>query len=259
MNILEQSSQRREDVLNFIEDLLDEGDLSQALFVSEQHLKRYPDDPEALLLCGHVQIEAGNFEAALENYMRAQELVPDWEDAALIHAGVLLDLGHLEESKQALSELVKSHPDNAHIHHTLAIALEFSADQLGAQRHYQQAARLNPQHYAMPFRISDDQLNHLAHKALEHLTQFKLQLDGEIQLEVVEHPELERTDRNGRPLSPLTLGYAARGVDNQQQISLYLFKRNIERVCGNLAEIKEQLEITLEHELTHVQPPANES
>jgi len=259
LNILENSSPVREDRLNFIEQLLDDGDLDQALFVSKQHLKRFPDDPEALLLRGHILVEAGNFEDALKNYIKAQELVPDWEDAALIHAGVLLDLGHLNESQAALSELVESHPDNAHVHHTLAIALEFSENQLGAHRHYQQAARLNPKHYSLPFRVSDEQIRHLASKIVIHLRSSQSASHEPVEVIVSEHPTLEIMDRNGRPLSPLTLGFGIQNAGKMSGTQIYLFKRNIERVCINLSEIKEQLAITLEHELTHLQLESTES
>jgi tetratricopeptide (TPR) repeat protein len=238
----------REDLLNFIELLLDEGDLDQALFLNKQHLKRFPDDPEALLLRGHVLVESGDFEAALKSFARAQELVPDWEEAGLIYAGVLLDLGHLDEAQMMLAPLTQSHPENAHIHHVLAISFELCHNQLGAHRHYRQAAQLN-RNYTLPYRISDEQLQHFAEKKAGCLSQLLPQYSQRIEVIVADLPRPEFVDRNGRPLSPLTLGFARQIDGGAPRTEIQLFKQNIERVCTNLGEIKEQIAITLEHEL----------
>ena len=253
----------RDEVLNAIEEMIEDGDLDAAIAWCDTHLIRFPADPEAFILKGHAMAELGEFEQALFYYEQASSLVPDWEDAALTRAGVLLELNRIDEARELLAPLCERYPDNAHIHYMSAITFDLLGNELGAQRHYRIAAE-HHSHYHLPYRVSSAAFEQSAQIALARVCT-ELEIDSNnLTVVVANHPNTAVLDRNGAALSPLTLGYCTGAPDNSDGVAdfpsvVFLFKKNLERVSTGRTDLKEQLALTLRHELCQLAEGVNRS
>jgi tetratricopeptide (TPR) repeat protein len=90
-----------------------QGDGNRADAHVEQTLTIDPRHYEALLLRGERRIAAGDLAGALAPYQDAARHFPDFAVARANVAGLLLDLGRLEEAEKALNEALQRHPDFA--------------------------------------------------------------------------------------------------------------------------------------------------
>jgi Tfp pilus assembly protein PilF len=70
-----------------------------------------PDNYEALLLAGQGRIASTDPEGALVYYRRAADAYPDFAIAPANVAGLLLDMGRLEEADVVLSSALERHPE----------------------------------------------------------------------------------------------------------------------------------------------------
>lgn len=249
----------RDDVLDAIEDAIEDGSVEDALTLCDLLLARDPADPDALVLRGEVLADCGDFTSALAHYERAHVLVPDWEDAEVMRAGVLLELGRVEEATELLVVALARDPNHAPAQQARAIACELAGDEVGAQRHYRQAARLDPALH-LPFRVSEEVFMELARKTLASFPPAVSGVLDNVEIHIEDLPRPTDAGDPGTPLSMLVLGYfdgtprSVRSLEDplsDMPSHVFLFKKNHERICRNLAELREQVDITLKHELGH--------
>jgi Tfp pilus assembly protein PilF len=92
-----------------------------------------PDQFEALLVLGEGQIADGDLEAALKTYRLAGKAYPDFAIPHANVAGLLLDLGRLDEADKTLGKALQAHPEFP--------LLRFNAARLAAMRGQWKVAR----------------------------------------------------------------------------------------------------------------------
>ena len=103
-----------------------------------------PANVEALLNCGTLHYEDGNFEKAAEYFARALELD---ESSALAHfnlGSVLEDMGRVEEARQHLRQAVQLEPGYCDAHYNLAFVCEKLGAMAEAREHWTTYIRLDP-------------------------------------------------------------------------------------------------------------------
>jgi len=119
--------------------------------------------------------------------------------------------------------------------------------------HYRRAARLDPETFTVPPRLSDDEVGRVVQSALDTLPPAVKRAASDAVVQVLPLPA-RRPD-----LDPLTLGLyvGVSRLDLSHDTPAHLpghieiYKRNVERIAGNRQEAIEELRITLLHEIGH--------
>jgi len=109
-----------------------------------QALRLQPRMVEALLNCGTLFYEQGNFERAADCFQRAIEVAPQNSLAHSNLGTVLQELGQTEEARQHLRQAVQLDPVNRDARYNLAIVCDKLAAQSEAREHWQAYLKLDP-------------------------------------------------------------------------------------------------------------------
>jgi tetratricopeptide (TPR) repeat protein len=90
--------------------LLATGQVAKAAGLVDEAIKLTPKDPNALVMRASIALRRSDLKAALADYSKAIALDSDNLDAMVAEAGVLIDLGRLEEAERALADIEKIAP-----------------------------------------------------------------------------------------------------------------------------------------------------
>jgi putative PEP-CTERM system TPR-repeat lipoprotein len=90
--------------------MLHSGNLPAAVKSADEAVRLATTDPQAWFTKGSVAHATGNVQAALAAYSEALTIAPEHLDARVARAGLLLDLGRLDEAGQDLAMLREGHP-----------------------------------------------------------------------------------------------------------------------------------------------------
>lgn len=103
-----------------------------------------PGNTDALLNCGTLYYEDGNFEKAADYFRRALAAQPDNPLAHFNLGSVLEELGQLEEARRHLRQAVRLNPDYCDAHYNLAFVCEKLKAVTEASEHWKEYIRLDP-------------------------------------------------------------------------------------------------------------------
>lgn len=245
-------------MLDAADEMLGQGEVEQALILLERLKDQYPESPEVMLLLGDARADWGDLDEALEAYDRATELDPEWALAFAARARCLLELGRMAEAETDVERALCLDKRCAEAYFVKAIGLEFQGRYKHAEDAYKMAARLDPENYFVPIRVSRETFEALVRKAVESLPKpFRERLEG-VPLCIEDLPNVN--EDTGCHTSPLIMGVfdgcsltERRESDPWSQLPprIVLFQRNIERVCATQEDLVTEVELTLLHEIGH--------
>ncbi len=109
-----------------------EKDKQAALAAMEQLVAKRSQDPDALYAYAYLAMLVGSLDKASTAVNQAIELVPNWSEAHILRANVLVRQGQSEQVMSLLQDALESYPDDA------AIRM-FYARRLVDERRYEQA------------------------------------------------------------------------------------------------------------------------
>ena len=109
-----------------------EKDKQAALGAMEQLVAKRREDPEALYAYAYLAMLVGSLDKASTAANEAIALVPDWSEAHILRANILIRQGQNEQVLSLIQEAVESYPDD------VAVRL-FYARRLVDERRYEQA------------------------------------------------------------------------------------------------------------------------
>lgn len=243
--------------------LLEDGEVDEALDFAHELLHDNPESGDCALALAAACYEAGSARDTLEAAQRAGELSPTdpllqrWYIAAAHHY-----LWDFATARELCDELLREDEDFGEAWYLLAQACEMQGDEVGARRGYERAARVDPERFARPTRMQEEQFEQALERAREELpTRFREVL-GELAVAWEDNPteEMARAEAPGDdPLPPDLLGLFV-GADRFQRSSfdivdqpglIFLFRKNLERVCPDRHTLVEEIQTTLWHELAH--------
>lgn len=171
-------------------------------------------------------------------------------------AAVLLDLGRFEEALAAIDDVLvaarlRDDEERASLHHDRGLCLDRLGRQADADRAFTQAARLGPDDYFVPLRLSAEDFEALVENALDHIPgRFRKYLQQTV-ISVDDYPPPDAED-------PFVLGVyhgvprpqrGAAGQDDPDRI--VVFKRSHEVVCRDRARLEDEVVRTVVHEIAH--------
>lgn len=215
---------------------------------------------ETWILRATAALDLDDLAAAQTAAERAAELEDEDQDAELlaVRAEVALRLWRIDEAREKL-ELARTLAPNAALLLKLALVADLDGDLGKADRLTREAQRLDPGNVPPPPRLSESEFDGALHAAIAKLpTEFRTALEH-VAVIVEPMPTLEIVGDDPIQTPPDLLGLftgasrlEAQGEEAAElPPTIHLFQRNLERTCLDRAELVEQIEVTLLHELGH--------
>ena len=125
---------------------------AHAIEAYDEALRRQPLMVEALINCGTLHYEQGNFEKASEYFERAVDSAPENTLAHSNLGSVLQELGQTEQARRHLRQAVQLDPANLDARYNLALVCDKLGAHAEAREHWQGYLQLDPAspcgHYA---------------------------------------------------------------------------------------------------------------
>ena len=254
---------RIDDRLDEVWEALDEGDLELALELAERLAADHPQSGNAVLGLAAARYEAGSVRGTLEAAERAGELGAEdemlrrWYVAAAHHY-----LWDFDPAREVLDELTREDPEFAEAWYLLAQVSEVEGDEVGARRGYERAFAIDPDRFPRPHRMDEPSMRDAVQAARDELPpRFQVILD-ELAIVIEELPTRELAQpesESGDPIPPDVLGLFVGSNQLDQSVFnpvdhpgvIFLFQRNLERVCSDAETLIEEIRTTLWHELAH--------
>jgi len=170
---------------------------------------------------------------------------------------ILFELGRFEEAHHRLERSVAIEPDAPHALYHLGLVLERLDRAEESERALTQANSLAPEQYPLPTPIELARFETAAREALEDLPRSIHEYVDGIPILIEDFPSHELID--GENVSPQILGIFIGVARTQAGVTdqpgdvdrIILFKRNLEKVCRDEAQLIEQIQITVKHEVGH--------
>ena len=248
-----------EDLLEEAWGALEDGDYETAIELGEQLLVRRPEEAEARHVVGAALLELGDAVGALPHLERASAARSDDPEVLADLGGARFETLRFREARDALAKALALDANVARAHHWLALLEERAGNDRAARNHSGKAARLAPDAYPPPFRVTEAVFQSLVEEAIAELPEdFRASLENlDIVVEAIPDDETLRGDP---PLSPAILGLHVGTPADERPPSgsgghlpnvIFLFQRNIERASRDHDHLVEEIRVTLLHEIGH--------
>jgi predicted Zn-dependent protease with MMP-like domain len=242
------------------EDALDEGDVDRALELLEEPAQAEDADPEVRAMFGLALFYGGDYEDAYEWLLEA--VASDPEDVESRGALGVCHFYRLESvtAEKELRRALLTEPEWAEAHYWLGRVLEWRGRYPEAMVSFQRAWGYDKEQYAVPERLSEDELDAVVHDAIEQLPpRIKSALD-DVAILVEEYPSEDLLKESDPPLPPDLLGLFSGATHAERRSTtssgvlpgtIHVFRRNIEHFGGDRDEVVDELRVTLLHEIGH--------
>jgi tetratricopeptide (TPR) repeat protein len=170
---------------------------------------------------------------------------------------ILFEMGRFEEARKHLERAVVLEPEAPHAVYHLGLVLERLGEAEEAERALARANSLDPDHYLLPLAMDETAFEGAAREAVDNAPRSIREALERVPLVIEDFPSEELIERDG--VSPQTLGVFI-GVPRKEALAsdqprdldrVVLFKKNLEKICRDRAELLEQIETTVRHEVGH--------
>ncbi|MBZ4412911.1 metallopeptidase family protein [Myxococcus faecalis] len=215
--------------------------------------------PHLALVSAMAFNDLGQAEEALARAAIVLAREPGSREALYERALALFELCRFSEAKRAFQGLVDDAERAAHAHQHLGLLLEREGKWKQAQTHFDKARALAPDDFPAPPLPTEDTFRVDVARAVSELpADMRSDLEG-IPVTAEELPAEVDLLANQPPLSPTILGLfrgpplgaPCDGVESPCR-SVVLYRRNLARAVRTPAELREQIRVTLLHEIGHL-------
>ncbi|MBN1476105.1 metallopeptidase family protein [Candidatus Sumerlaeota bacterium] len=249
--------------------LMGEGDVCGALtFAQRAHAFAVEHEAQisraaqldTLYLLVNVLLEAEQAREALSLCDEIQQIDPEDMEIALSRGIALLLLLRFDEAQSEFESYPHDSGGRAEALWHLAVLAEFRGDDEEAERLFAEAHRLDPDKVMMPVRMGADEVSRLLREVIDEMAEGPLgRLLENLVIQIERLPDPRILAECDPPLSPFILGLYQGTPWGDQSVfdqphdlnRVLIFQRNIERVAADRGTLREQLIITLHHEIGH--------
>jgi len=222
-----------------------------------------PEDALAALdgLAGWAHLDLGQAAAAQDRVARAAASLPPGDlDLCWLRAELDLRTWRVAEARAGFEALLQAGREPAFLER-LSLCLDLAQDWSGADALLAEAARLDPEGSPAPARLSEPAFDAVVATAVADLSPPFREALARCRLvtEPVPFPGLAPPDEPAS-VPPDLLGLFT-GPDLHELAedhgallppTIYLFQRNLERACADAEALREEIRVTLFHELGHL-------
>ena len=134
--------------------LYSQGDLQQALFEAMRLLEQFPYSATLHNICGAANAGLGQLDAAVDCYMKALSLRPDYAGARNNMGIVLQKRGKLEEAIENYTKALSLRPNYAEAHNNMGIAMKEQGKLEEAVKAYKKALAIKPDYAEAAWNLS---------------------------------------------------------------------------------------------------------
>ena len=213
-----------------------------------------------LLLAASAENELGESRDALAHADHALVLAGPDPDVEFERGVALYELSRLGEARAALERVIAADADDAWALHYLALVAERTGQPRRAEQLERRARTLAPEDFPAPVDVDRAAFEQDVREALAALPESERRALAEVPVEVAEVPSLDDLTAVEPPLSPSILGLF-RGPPEREAClpeegprcrSIVFYRQNLARFARSRPELKEQVRVTLLHELGHL-------
>ncbi len=193
-------------------------------------------------------LEVGRREAALGAIEEALRLEPEDWSARRQLAHVLFCLGRLEEGEREAAQAAQESQSDAAAWSLLGRIQVFRG--ASGDDAFARAARLEPEHYPRPHRVSRTQFEQLAGAALDEIPETFQRYLANTLIVVEDHPSLEAV-RHGTDPDLLGIYEGGTALESGMPEHIVLYQKNHENLCPTAADLRAEVRATILHEVGH--------
>jgi predicted Zn-dependent protease with MMP-like domain len=169
----------------------------------------------------------------------------------------LFELAQYDEARRQLEHAVALDPDSAHAVYHLGLAFERLAQNEEAAKCFTRANALAPETYLLPVEMSEEEFRTVAAEAIQDIPRSMRRYVEHVPILVEDFPsaELLREENVSPQVLGLFLGVprtAASVTGATEDVDrVILFKKNLEKICQDRAELVDEIKKTVRHEIGH--------
>jgi predicted Zn-dependent protease with MMP-like domain len=241
-------------------DALEKGDLETASSEAEELMEETEGHPEVRFLMGAALLETGYPAEALDHLESAEGQV----DSPNVHiyylASAMLEMARFDESEGLFRQVLEMEEDKSPVQYGLAQVLEHLGRYAEAEVFYEEAHRADPEGCPLPTRMQRAAFERVVREASDSLPEELIVHLKDVPIFVQDLPERAvLTDTAGETITPSVLGlFVGRSLREQSVFSvpdlpptIFIYQRNLERICQTREELIQEIFQTLYHELGH--------
>jgi len=255
---MDEDGRSRDERLDEAWKALEEGLAEDCLSIALALVTEDDSDADAHLLAASALMEADRLPAAEPHLRKAIDIDPSYLDARATLAELLYELCRFDESRAELGMLLEEDPEDPHAHHLASLLAERSGEFALSEEEERMAHRLAPETYSLRPRFTRGEFDRAVESAMGELPDEFRERMGNLAVVVEDVPSeailvtLAEPSPGilglfvGTPLPEKSLGDIPSPPD-----AIYLFKRNLERICESRDELVDEIRITLLHEVGH--------
>ena len=247
------------DQVGRIWDLLDEGHTDRARTELDALSALRRGHPDVRIVEAAVLLDEGEAKRALEALSGAERSA----DPALffhLRAAAHYERADFEQARADAERAVTVNPDLAEAHELISRACEFLGEEEEARDHAETAHEIDPEASPEPLEMEDAEFDRLVEKAVAELPKDVSKHLAELPVLVESLPRREVLTAEEPPISPDVLGlFVGRHLLERSVADLpgapgviFLFRKNLLRVCADREELEREVRITVQHEVGHL-------
>ncbi len=239
--------------------LLEEGRLESARIEFATLHQTRPGHPDLRIVDAALSIEEGQAERAL-NALQGAERSADPSMFFHLRALACFELGQFERAREDALRALAIHHDLAEAHDLMSRIYDHLGDDRQAETHAAEACAIDPKSYHRPLEISGEEFDRLVEESLEELPAKIRDRLRELPVVVEPLPRREILAADHPPLSPDILGlFVGHNLLEQSHSdptrlpgAIYLFRKNLLRVCATRQDLSREIRTTVQHEVGHL-------
>ncbi len=241
-----------------IDQAFERDDAERALKLAVKAVRAWPDDAELRIRLGDALLDHGAVPEAAAAYRQTVELEPEWAEAWVALADAQVEQNELQAAEGSARRALEMAPDDPAAHHVMAVVFELTGRPNPAARSYARAARLDPDGYFEPVRVSARTFDTALRRAIDELPADVREALADVRVEVRRFPGPGQGPDG--VTNPLILGlFEGQALPERRSDDLYgtlgavitLFQGNLERQCADVDELVDEIRVTLLHEVGH--------
>jgi predicted Zn-dependent protease with MMP-like domain len=252
-------TEREWEQVHHIWDLLDEGDVDRARRELDALAAARPGHPDVRIVEAAVALDEGEAARALDALRGAERSA----DPALffhLRAVAHYELVEWEDARDDAERAIAVHADLGEAHDLLSRVYEHLGDQERAGEHAELACEIDAEAFPEALEVADAEFDALVESSIKELPARVLEHLNELPVLVEPLPRRELLSAEKPPLSPDILGlFVGRHLMERSSGDvpgapgvIYLFRRNLLRVCSDREELAREIRVTVQHEVGHL-------